>query len=454
MKKLFVLLITLLLFTLAFTSCGAPKSAEDVMKKIDKKMESVKSYQSDLTAKLSTEMYGYRVLADFTGKDIKINGNAGKYYDYTIMEGTMEMKDQEKNETIETVKTKDIRAFHEGKMFILAEQDDLSQKLYSPLTKDEYIAYLEKQAGMIELDFESCVNSSFVKNPDDSWTLTYSGYTKKAIDEFIEAFGDEIFEEDIEDMEITVHANADFTVKDVEVKMIFENESTTSEFTMKQTYSNYGKATPIVNTLDVEQYKKVSDCRLLTDVADMIEDLEELENGSFVLDITQKLSTSSPSYTQTNTERDTVNYGKKDGKYFYDAKASTNNTKYDISYANGKQTVTVSGQTQTVDQTEKEAKAFINGLINTANYEPIRVSNIKKLEDGTYRITCDKPNANLYKPVFSSLSTSVQSVSQTIDITVQDGKVTKIESTLTAKGFSMYYGNVSFELTSLCEFYY
>lgn len=35
------------------------------MKKIDKKMDSVKSYQSDLTAKLSTEMYGYRVLADF-----------------------------------------------------------------------------------------------------------------------------------------------------------------------------------------------------------------------------------------------------------------------------------------------------------------------------------------------------------------------------------------------------
>lgn len=454
MKKLFVLLITLLLCTLALTSCGNPKSAEDVMKKIDKKMDSVKSYQTDITAKLSTEMYGYRVLADFTGKEIKINGNADKYYDYTIMEGSMEMKDLEKNEEIQKVKTKNLRAFHEGNIYIWSEKDNLTQKLYSPLTKDEYIAYLEKQSDTIEIDFESCVNSSFVKNEDKSWTLNYSGYTKKAIDEFIEAFGDELFEEEIKDMEITVHANADFTVKDVEIKIIFENESSTSEFSMNQKYSNYGEATPIVDTLDVSQYKEVSDCRLLTDITDMFEDLEELENGSFVLDITQTLSTSSPSYKKTNTEKDTVTYGKKDGKYFYDVKANTDNREYDIDYANGKQTITVSGQAQTVDQTEKEAKAFINGLINTAKYEAIRVSDIKKLEDGTYQIRCDKPNADLYYPVFSSLRTPVQHVSQTIDITVQDGKIIKIKSTLSASSFTMNYGNISFKLTSTCEFKY
>jgi len=370
------------------------------------------------------------------------------------MEGSMTMKDLEKNEEIQTVKTKDLRAFHKGNIFIWAEQDNLTQKLYSSLTKDEYIAYLEKQSGMIEIDFEACVNSSFVKNEDKSWTLTYSGYTKKVIDEFIEAFGDELFEEEIEDMEITVHANADFTVKDVEIKIIFENESSTSEFSMNQKYSNYGEATPIVDTLNVSQYKKVSDCRLLTDIEDMIEDLEELETGSFVLDISQKFSTSSPSYKQTNTEKDTVTYGKKDGKYFYNAKAKTDDMEYNIDYANGKQTITISDQVQTADQTEKEAKAFINGLINTAKYEAIRVSDIEKLEDGTYRISCDKPNANLYNPVFSSLNTPVQNVLQRIDITVQDGKIIKIKSSLSANGFTMYYGNISFELTSVCEFSY
>lgn len=456
MKKLFVLLIALILFTLAFTSCGTPKSAEDLMDKIDKKMDSLKSYQADLTANLSTTISGLQCKADFTGNNIMINGNEGKFYYYNMMEGTMEIKDGEKNEVMETVKSKDIEAFHEDKMFVLHEQGEQKQALYSPLTKDEYIAYREKQENSLDIDYEACVNSTFVQNEDKTWTMTYSGYTKKVIDKVVEYFGgDEIFEEEVEDMEITIHANADYTVKSMELKMVFENESTTSEFRMKMEYSKYETATPIVDTLDVSKYQEISDCRLLTEIQDLLEDLEELENGSFVLDIKQTISTSSPSYTQTNTERDTVTYGKKDGKYFYDIKALSNNTKYNISYANGKQTVEVSGESQSADQTEKEAKAFINGLINTPKYQAILVSSIKKTDDGVYTIRCNKPDASLYRPVFSSLSASAQNVSQTIKITVQDGKITKIESTLSARSnYTVYYGTISFDLSSECEFYY
>ena len=453
MKKFFVLLIAVLLCALAFTSCGDPETTTELMNKIDEKMESLKSYQSDVTANLSTDIYGYHCVAGFTGTQITIYGDSDRFYYYTVMEGTTEMKDTEKNEVVESVKSKEIEAFHEGNMFVSSEQGDQVQKLYSPLTKDEYIAYLEKQESTLDIDYEACVNKAFLKNEDKTWTLTYSGYTKKAIAVVIEAFNaDELFEKEIVDMEITIHANADFTVKDMELKMIFENESTTSTFSMTAEYSKYNEATPIVDTLDVSQYKEVADCRLLTDIEDMIEDLEELENGSFVLDLTQTISTS---YSKNSyTERDTVTYGKKDGKYFYEAKASTDSTKYDIAYANGKQTVTISGQTQTVDQTEKEAKEFINGLINTAKYSSSKVSNIRKNENGIYTIVC-KPDSSLYQPVFSSLGASVQNVSQTIKVTVQDGKITKIESTLSASSsYTMYYGTVSFELTSECEFYY
>jgi hypothetical protein len=340
MKKFFVLLIAVLLCALALTSCGDPETTTELMNKIDEKMESLKSYQSDVTANISTDIYGYHCVAGYTGKQITIYGASDKFYYYTVMEGTTEMKDTEKNEVVESVKFKEIDAFHEGNMFVSSEQGDAVQKLYSPLTKDEYIAYLEKQESTLDIDYEACVNKSFTKNEDKTWTLTYSGYTKKAIAGVIEAFNaDELFEEEIVDMEITIHANADFTVKNMELKMIFENESTTSTFSMTAEYSKYNEATPIVDTLDVSQYKKVADCRLLTDLTDMIEDLEELENGSFVLDLTQTLSTSSSK--STYTERDTVTYGKKDGKYFYDAKASTDNAKYDISYANGKQVIIV-----------------------------------------------------------------------------------------------------------------
>ncbi len=456
MKKLFVLLIALLLCTLALTSCGAPKSAADVMERIDKKMDSLKSYQSDITANLSTTINGFHCKADFTGKSIIIYGNENKFYYYNIMDGTMELKDTEKDSVMETVKSKDIEAFHEGKMFVWSEQGDLKQALYSPLTQEEYIAYREKQQNALDIDYEECVNSSFVQNEDKTWTLTYSGYTKKVIDKVVEAFGgNDIFEEDIVDMEITIHANEDFTVKSMEFKMVFENESTTSEFFIKEEYSKYEKATPIVDTLDVSQYHEISDCRLLTEISDMLEELEKMESGSFVLDLTQKLTLGgSYSSTSTSSEKDTVTYGKKDGKYFYNITADYDGTMFDISYANGKQTIKVSGQSQEVDQTEKEAKDFIGGLINTPKYQAIRVSSIKKDGDGVYTIRCDKPDTNLYQPIFASLGAMVRNVSQTITVTVQDGKITKIESTLTASSVTSSYGNASFTLTSKCEFNY
>ena len=452
MKKFFVLLIAVLMCALAFTSCGDPKTSAELMDKIDEKMESLKSYQSDVTANLSTDIYGYHCVAGFTGTQITIYGDSDRFYYYTVMEGTTEMKDMEKNEVVESVKSKEIEAFHEGNMFVSSEQGDQVQKLYSPLTKDEYIAYLEKQESTLDIDYEACVNKAFTKNEDKTWTLTYSGYTKKAIAVVIEAFNaDELFEEEIVDMEITIHANADFTVKDMELKMIFENESTTSTFSMTAEYSKYNEATPIVDTLDVSQYKEVADCRLLTDIEDMIEDLEELENGSFVLDLTQTISTfySKNSYT----ERDTATYGKKDGKYFYEVKASADNAKYDISYANGKQTVTSSGASDTVDQSEKDAKAFINGLINSARYSSDKVTNITQKEDGVYTISCT-PDESLYQPIFASLGSASGNATQTITVTIQDGKIIKISSTVSASAYVSAYGSVSFSLKTECEFYY
>ena len=129
MKKFFVLLIAVLLCALAFTSCGDPKTSAELMDEIDKKMESLKSYQSDVTANLSTDIYGYHCVAGFTGTQITIYGDSDRFYYYTVMEGTTEMKDTEKNEVVESVKFKEIEAFHEGNMFVSSEQGDQVQIL-------------------------------------------------------------------------------------------------------------------------------------------------------------------------------------------------------------------------------------------------------------------------------------------------------------------------------------
>ena len=104
--------------------------------------------------------------------------------------------------------------------------------------------------------------------------------------------------------------------------------------------------------------------------------------------------------------------------------------------------------------TEKEAKAFINGLINTASYESIRVSNITKIEDGVYKID-HRPDKNIYKPVFSALNATMpqdSQVKQTITITVRDGKIESIQSELQAACASDPYGSVTFTLNSTNTF--
>ena len=451
MKKIIVLLLTVILCALVFVSCGTPKTTEALMAKIDKKMDSLDSYEADMTANFSTNLSGYRCTADFTGKNIVSGVKSGKYYYYDSMDGVTEIKDTEKNETVESVTSKSVNAFHDGNMFVQNEQGDIQQRLYSPLAAEEYIAYREKQSGAFDIDFESCVNKTFARNEDKSWTLNYSGYTKKTIDEIVEQFGmEDLFEEEVEDMEITIHANSDYTAKEMDIRFVFANGSTNSDFRMNAKYDKYNEAIPIVDTLDTSSYWKVADCRLLTDIEDMLEDLEEKENGSFILALSQKLSTSFPSYTQTTEERDVVTYGKKDGKYYYNVKATYDSGVVQISYENGKQTVKMSGSTETVDQTEEEAKAFISGLINTASYESVRVTGIEKTTDSIYKIYC-KAADNLYKPVFSSLG-SPRNVSQVITITVKDGKITEIENSVFASATTMAYGTVEFTLTSTNDF--
>lgn len=462
MKKLCVTFLALILCIFVFTSCQfKPESAADVMEKIDEKMESLKSYQSDMTAEMKTKIQEMDCEISFTGQQIVLED----YY-YNLMEGSTVFKGGMMSDP--TVKFKEIEAFHDGKMFIWKEQwdasetvnyltmnmEDLSQKLCSSLTKEEFAEYLENQSDDLDIDYNECVNSAFVRNEDKTWTLTYSGYTKKTIDKVVQSFGDELFEEEIVDMEITIHANKDFTAKDIEIKMIFEESAISSSFRIYTQYSKYNEATAVTDTLNPSDYTEIADCRLLKGIENMLEDLEESDNGSFVLDMDQTLTIKKPSQTQKTSEKDTVHYGEKDGKYFYTVHASYDGADIDIAYENGKQTTTVNGISQIADQTEKEAKAFINGLINTASYESIRVSNITKIEDGVYKID-HRPDKNIYKPVFSALNATMpqdSQVKQTITITVRDGKIESIQSELQAACASDPYGSVTFTLNSTNTF--
>jgi hypothetical protein len=123
-----------------------------------------------------------------------------------------------------------------------------------------------------------------------------------------------------------------------------------------------------------------------------------------------------------------------DNGYFYEIKAEINNTKYTISYQNGKQTVKGDGTNKSEKQTEEEAKDFIRGLINTANYHADYVTNITEVRDGVYEIVSDKPESTPYKNFFVNMGGTFTKATQTITITVENGRITKMEGTVKADG--------------------
>lgn len=462
MKKIFVIFLAICLCLTVFTSCQPvkepdfePQNAKALWDKMNETMDSLNSYESTGTGKISFNIANVKFSMEMEMKLIVAGLKEGDYYYYSFSEMTADQTDGAVlgSASTEIMNEKSIEAFHDGKMFISTVSKERTQKVYSSLTKEEYIAYRESQeAKNGDIDYNDCTTASFTHNEDGTWTLQYSGYTKKTVDKMLGTFGmmEMDFDFDVEDLEFFILADEEFRVKEMNVKFIFDERSMESSapfFEIKTQYANFNAATPITDTLNPADYTEIPDCRLLTELEDMIEALEDSKNGSFTLDMAQTLTVPSLEQRQVYKETDTVTYGEQNGSYFYDIKAVSGSDTFEISYANGKQTIRISGQEQTVSQTKADAKAYINGLINTAKYSSDYVSRITKKAEGVYEIQCDRPDTTNYEAIFEAYSGDLLEISQTITVTVKDGKIEKIENYTFAKGTaSTGYQRISMEI--------
>lgn len=460
MKKIFAVFFAIFFCIILCTSCKPttafePQSAKELWDKIDETMEGLNAYESTGTGKLSFQMTNMKFTMNMEMKQIVSGLNDGDYYYYSFSDMKLDqLKDTPLVSNPDRVmQEKSIEAFHNGKMFVSLESDERTQNLVSSLTKEEYKAYRKnRDTESDDVDYNDCTNASFTHNEDGTWTLQYSGYTKKTIDKMVDDFGmmETEFDFDVEDMEVYVLCDKKFQVKEMNVKFIFDEdskESTDPFFEIKTQYANYNAVTLITDTLDPSKYTEISDCRLLAEFEDMIEALEEKKDGSFTLELEQKLSIPSLGQTQIYKETDTVSYGEKNGSYFYDITANANSESVEISYANGKQIILIAGEEQTASQTKAEAKAYINDLINTAKYSPDYVSMITKKADGVYEILCDEPDSSAYEAIFDNYAGDLLEISQTLTVTVKDGAITKIENRTLAKGnASTGYQRIAMEI--------
>ncbi len=455
-KRILYLLVCMLLAAVMMVSCGGdepkvsePESAQELYDRIDEQMDALDSYRADMSMKMTFFINGIEVTGDGTGytiQDLKLEGD---YYFYTETTTKVTAKGLSMDQT-----QKNIEAYYKGNYFISNEQDGAAQKLYSSMTAEEAKEYrLESELDTLDL-IKDCTAKDFSKKEDGTWELICSGYTKTAIEKISKQMGldDSTLSVEVMDLKLVLIADADYRAKQIKIDFVFEEAKNMPVVSITADYSQYNEAITTTESIKIEDYTKVDDIRILEDIEKMLEERSESGQCRFELDLKQLIRAADGKQLSVYTEENDIVVAEGEDGYSYNIDAFINKTNYDISYKNGKQTVKTGSQSQDNPQTEQQAREWIQSLMNTSKYSPDIVTNIEDKGDGVYKLTCDNLSRDEYEAVFTGNGGTMSSVGQVITVTVKDGAIVTILSTVTAKGTIASYGAVTLTVTTSVKF--
>lgn len=430
MKKLCMLLAVILIFSFTFTSCGIfkPTDAEAMEKRIDKRMNGISSckIKEEMTMVFYTS--GKRVDTSSSGEIIVIEDKSDDNYYYQRVDTKLESKGLDLDN-----QTTSILAYNEGNMFSLNTGNNLDQKLYSPIEFEEFLEVVEETVGQFG-SYSECGKSEVERSEDGGWILTCSEYSKKKTDLLIEELGlnSDMFNLNAKDVNITIECDKKFRIEKKKIVLVFDESKTKPEVEIESKYE-YDNIARVVDLINPDDYKKTDNLRLIYDLDNKIEAMVDAEEGAFDVSFSQKVSYGSQ-ILANESEGNSVNYGTKDGKFYYDMVAGKVGDKYTIVYEDGTQTSTSrTNYVKTTPQTELEAKAYIESLIRASGYSCAVVNRIEETEDGLYKFNC-QASASDYEDMLKSLGVKYSSSTYVITVKLDDdGEIEEIKSTLDIK---------------------
>ena len=432
-KTLALALAVLIILPLALASCGLipPKTADELWERMNQALNEVESYESQMEFTANYTMMETDVTMNGSGEIVATSsdGKIDSYYEKITAKTSIA--------DITEMESSTLSAYHDGKMYIANEQDGEVLQKFSAVTTAE--KYWEDRSTLIDFDYMVCAEKKLTQNEDGTWTMNLSGYSESALTQLLEdtGLGEADLGAEISDVEIEITATKKYLLQDVAISFVFE-EGAAASFEVLVTYSAYNEATIPAEELNAADYKAVDDLYILNDFDDMLQERIDTKEGRFSLELKQniRLDMSKGEYAET----DIVEYGEKNEKYYYETHivAENNGVKSyegDIVYENGVQTVTLEGQSPyTNEQTEDEARAFIEGLIDHMKYRSTLVRDVFSIKEGTYTLTCDVADVSAYENFFNSYNAEIESSQMSIKVMVQDDKIMEIETFIYLSG--------------------
>lgn len=436
MKKTTLLLVIILAFSVLFFSCGnynkeepeiqfEPESFDDLWQFVDKNMNALKSYRIDTKADIDVEVNQIKIDGDINMQSIIIGTSVDEnLYLYNEAESVI-MVDGNISSRAETV-----LAYSDGKMYVCNKTDENTSKIYSDMTAEKFYAYFSEAGDGIDVFPGQTYEQSMEKTENGVWELRFWNYDRKQLAEILDSMGftSKNLGFIINDICVTMTLDKQFRVANI--RLDFKTDlSEEPAITMDMRYSDYNKAEK--KSLDQSEYQEVCDARIVGRLKMYIDDAIYEPNGSFTFNSKQTLKDKTDTKTISRSEEtDVVEYSNGNGGFYYSVDANYNGKYVSIDYFLGDQTIKSGVNSRVVDQTEDEAYAFIQQLIDPLKFDPSLVTGISEIKDGRYRIDLITKNAFEYGQAMMSLGDKYEGYELYIIVNMDEEKISVIETHL------------------------
>ena len=393
-------------------------------------MEDLESFKIHQTLDMTFFMEIYSVKRETKGTavtDAVVIDSKDDFYFYQTNETKVTIDSLDK-ESIIVDKT----AYSDGEMYLATESetDGIDRHIRGELSREKFLEYIESIG--LGVEYLDCTEKSFEQTEDKEWLLKFSGYGEELLDKLIEDLSLDELDITAKDMEIEMQIDGKFRMKRVDLELICtaKKEKETPKVHVTLEYSDYNEATRGDDTPNPDDYESVDDILFVNELEDLLDELGHQYSGKFSLDVTSTFG------NQSSKEYNTVTFGTKDVKFFYTIESNANGTKTKLEYKSGKLTVyNASGKaTGSATQPEATAKETIHKLLQSITYDSSRVTDVSVNDSGVYTVKCEGLDRTQYQSVFASAGGSCKSVTQEISVTVTDGKIERIKSTIIASG--------------------
>ncbi|MBR5473803.1 MAG: hypothetical protein IKU83_00180 [Lachnospiraceae bacterium] len=423
-----------------------PTSVADLWEQIDKTMEALESYKEESVIEaafyIQDGLYKMNVVSN--GISASLDGEP-YYYMEQNTEVTYDSSSYQEN-------FKTIRAYYDGTAYLADEVGAEARKLCSKISFQDFEEIILDNSISLSEHVLDCTAQTFEKNSDGNWTLQFSGYTKKTLDEFCSSMGlNEVdITDQIVDLKISVMADGSYRAKSITLEFVFsENVASNTICKLSSTFSAYNETEATPDAIQADQYTKVDDLPVMMQVSEQLEEMMQQESGKSTVTVKQILR--SAGAEQTITEVDKVAYGRKNNKLYYEINANYEGVDIDITYQNGKRIISAQGEQETESITEQEAAYTLETLLNCAYYTDSTVADIQKIDENRYRFTMSICNVPGIEEVYVNARGQLTSVTQTITVKFKDGKLVEMESLVEATG-TMSNQNVTCTVSSEAKY--